>query len=379
MLYSPATVGMVVKVDRESLRVLTQAGEVRTLLPSSIAGKLERRRYAVSTDKDGTEIRNDDTVKEVGGDQRQGRVIHIHRSFLFVQNRQQTENSGIFVARSSGVISVAAHTGRAANSGPDLTKMNPSVQRNGANNSAMMPPPKSFGRDRMIGKTCTIRKGPYKGLIGIVKDASDTEARVELHTKNKIITISKDILSIKDPITGQTLETSRFGGSGGAGRGHPQTAYGGNNPFGGATPGPTWGDGGRTPAISGGKTPAWGSASGGRTPGWKVSTAAGGRTPAPGWSDGSRTSYGGGDGSRTAYGGATAYGGVSSHSHKSGRSPNVSLTSILADVESKSFWQSRISHSSVEFWRRTGWPHTSAKFGICGCGDAIRICSYAWC
>lgn len=276
---------------------------MRTLLPSNISNKLERRRHAVAADKDGTEIRNDDTVKEIGGEQRQGRVMHIHRTYLFLQNRQQTENAGLFVSRTSGVMTVASKGMRAANAGPDLSKMNPAMQRNGTAAAGAMPPPKSFGRDKLIGKTVIVRRGPYKGLLGIIKETTDLEARVELHTKSKVINVSKDILSIKDPITGQAMDLGRISG--------------GRGGFGGATPSsrmpePAW-DGGRTPAMSGGKTPAWSAAAAGaRTPGWKQTVNAGSRTPASGgWNDGSRTANPYADGNRTAYGGATAYGGVS--------------------------------------------------------------------
>jgi transcription elongation factor SPT5 len=314
------TVACVIKVDRESLRVLDQNGSVRTLLPSNISNKIERRRHAVATDREGSEVRTDDTVKEWSGEQRQGRVVHIHRNFLFIQNRQQAENAGIFVARSANVQTVAAKGGRINNIGPDLTKMNPALQRNGANGSTAMPPPKTFGRDRLIGKTVKIATGPYKALLGIVKDTTDDKARVELHTKNKIITVPKDTLRMIDPITGQAIGP-------GAGRGR---GAGGPGRFGMGTPGgsrvPDFA-GSRTPAAvgSGGRTPAWGMQSDARTPAWAGAGAAnGGRTPAwsqakdggrtPAWSrenDGSRTAYGGGDGSRTAYGGRTEYGGGS--------------------------------------------------------------------
>lgn len=304
--HSSSTVAVVIKVDRESLKVLDQIGAVRTLLPSQISNKIERRRFAVATDKDGTEIRNDDTVREVAGEQRSGLILHVHRVYLFLLNRQQVENSGVFVVRNSAVLTVAAKGGRAT--GPDLTKMNPALGRGpGASAAGAMPPPRTFGRDRLIGKTVIIRKGPWKGLLGIVKDTTENQARIELHTKNKIITVSKDVLTIKDPITGASIEVNKFGRPAGgapfAGRG----GYGGNTPNRGAD---GW-DGSRTPAMaSGGKTPAWGAFnSGNRTPGWKQQPASGSRTP--GWADGSRTTNPYADGSRTAYGGATAYGGVS--------------------------------------------------------------------
>jgi len=38
----------------------------------------------------------------------------------------------------------------------------------------------------MIGKTVRIRAGPMKGYIGIVKDATDSTVKVELHTMPKV-------------------------------------------------------------------------------------------------------------------------------------------------------------------------------------------------
>ncbi|KAI4250157.1 MAG: hypothetical protein L6R40_000329 [Gallowayella cf. fulva] len=306
----PATVGCVTKVDRESLRVLDQNGSVRSVMPSQITNKIERRRNAVATDRNGSEIRNDDTVREIGGDQKQGVILHIYRSFLFLHNREQTENSGISVVRATNVATVAAKGGRVAqaSSGPDLNKMNPALQRNGANGNGAMPPPKSFGRDRALGQTVTIRKGAYKGLLGIVKDTTDTEARVELHTKGKTITVPKDTLGFKDSLTGQSIDYQRFSGSRGRGDG-------GRGAFGGATPGrdPVWSSN-RTPMgiPQGGRTPAWGAAartaSSARTPAWQQNAMSGGRTPAWGAADGGRTVNPYTDGSRTAYGGAPSGG-----------------------------------------------------------------------
>jgi len=317
-----ANVACVIKVDRESLRVLDQNGTPKTILPSSISNKIEKRKFAVATDRDGSEIRHDDTVKEQGGEGKVGHVLHIHRSFLFILNRQLTENSGVFVARTSNVTTVAAKGGKVSSAGPDLSKMNPALQRGGAANGAPMPmaPPKSIGRDRLIGRTVVIKKGGHKGLLGIVKDANDTEARVELHTKNKIVAVDKLSLNVKDTVTGQSIDYAKFAASGGRG-GPPGRAPGGPPRYGNSTPSrqPAW-EGSRTPmAASGGKTPAWGMQSGSRTPGWSSGAASGARTPGwggggggmsggrtPGWSanDGSRTVNPYADGNRTAYGGA---------------------------------------------------------------------------
>ncbi|KAK2792661.1 transcription elongation factor spt5 [Onygenales sp. PD_12] len=292
-----STVGCIIKLDRESMRVLDQNGSIRNVLPSQVMNKIPPRRNAVSTDRNGSEIRTGDTVREVTGEQRMGTILHIHRSFLFLNNKVAGDNAGIIVTRASNVTTVATSGGRlASRSGPDFSKMNPALQKNGMNGSGM-PPPKSFGRDRTIGKTVTIRKGPFKGLLGIVKDTTDTQARVELHSKSKVITVDKDTLSIKDPVTGASIDLSRYGGGRGGGAGRGRIPYGGGS----AAP-PDW-QGSRTPlaANDSSRTPAWRSSSS-RTPAWTAS-GSGSRTPA--WkADGSRTSnpY---EGNRTAYGGAT--------------------------------------------------------------------------
>jgi transcription elongation factor SPT5 len=91
---SPATVACVIKSDRESMRVLDQNGSVRTILPSQVTNKIEARRTAVATDRNGSEIRVGDSIRETSGELRTGTILHIHRSFLFCNNRTQIENSG---------------------------------------------------------------------------------------------------------------------------------------------------------------------------------------------------------------------------------------------------------------------------------------------
>ncbi|KAK4095791.1 transcription elongation factor Spt5 [Parathielavia hyrcaniae] len=303
----PTTVGCIVKVDRESMVVLDQNGDTRQVMPSQIANKLPKRKLAVAADRNGSEIRLDDVVREYGGQQRQGKIIHIHRSFIFLHSHATTENAGVYVTRAGNVTTIAAKGGRSTNpnAGPDLSTMNPALKRNPAANSNGMQPPKTFGRDRALGQTISVRKGGYKGLMGIVKDTTDTHARVELHGKNKIVTVPKADLIFKDKVSGKTIDIYSRSGRGGFGA-----------PGGGG-----YGDrnGSRTPMAGNGgeRTPAWGAPkSVARTPAWGRGETSGSRTPA--WGDGSRTvnPYDGsrtayGDGNRTAYGGATSYAGGS--------------------------------------------------------------------
>ena len=192
---SASTVACIVKVDRESLRVLDQNGTIRTILPSQVTNKITPRRDAVATDRNGAEIRNGDMVREVYNEQRSGVVLHIYRSYIFLHDKLQAENAGVVASRTANVVTVSAKGGNSRTVGPDLSKMNPAVMRPG---SVLAAPQKAFGRDRVIGKTVSVRKGPFKGLVGIVKDASDDQARVELHSKQKLVTIPKAILIVKE-------------------------------------------------------------------------------------------------------------------------------------------------------------------------------------
>ncbi|EMR72712.1 transcription elongation factor spt5 [Eutypa lata] len=291
----PTTVGCIVKVDRESMVVLDQNGDNRQVMPSQIANKLPKRKLAVAADRNGSEIRPDDVVKEYGGMGRQGKIIHIHRTTVFCHTNATNENAGIFVSKVSNVTTISAKGGR-VNSGPDLTSMNPAKKLNAVDDKSAMPPPKAtFGRDRLVGQTVTIKKGGWKGLLGRVKETTDTHARVELHTKSKIINVPKADVVVRDSVNGRELknyDSRRPGGGFNGGSSTPRDRV------------PDWNGGSRTPMGSGSaRTPAWktpSGAAGGRTPAWNRA-GDGGRTPA--WADGSRTvnPY---DGSRTSYGGS---------------------------------------------------------------------------
>lgn len=295
-----ATIGCVVKVDRETLRVIDQNGIVRTMLPSSISDKLDTRRPAIATDKDGTEIHVEDVVREISGLQRKGEVKFIHRNNVFLQDRLVLENSGMFVAKGNAVVVQSAKGARPIDA-PDLTRMNPAL-RNGANAAGAMPPPaKNQGRDRLEGREVMVCKGPQKGLKGRVRDATSSHVRIEFHSKPGIHAFKRDMLKLKDPHSdqyypiGQTM-ARRPPGSMGAPGGMLQSRV------------PA---GARTPAgaglNSGGRTPAWGQfADGNKTPSWVRANDGGNKTPHWGQQmDGSRTVLHAQDGSRTAYGGVS--------------------------------------------------------------------------
>jgi transcription elongation factor len=136
----------------------------------------------------------------------------------------------------------------------------------------------------LLGKTVSISAGPYKGYLGIVKELTDTMARVELQSTSKLISVDRGRL------------VTNFGGfdkSGGYDRTVRTPAYA----MASKTPSyisagktPAWNAGGKTPAwnVSGAnKTPAWSMPSSNKTPAWSIP---GMKTPT--WSSTSQTDTG---------------------------------------------------------------------------------------
>ena len=48
----------------------------------------------------------------------------------------------------------------------------------------------------LLGKTVSISAGPYKGYLGIVKELTDTMARIELQSISKLVSVDRDRLVI---------------------------------------------------------------------------------------------------------------------------------------------------------------------------------------
>lgn len=124
-----------------------------------------------------------------------------------------------------------------------------------------------LGRDKeFVGQTIKITQGPYKGHIGIVKDATESTARVELHAKCQTISVDRTRISV--------INAGRVGSHSGSFSTHSRTPM---HPSGTPmynTPGsrtPMYGS--QTPLYDGSRTPHYGSMTpshgdeGSRTPG----------------------------------------------------------------------------------------------------------------
>ncbi|KAH7036501.1 hypothetical protein BKA57DRAFT_540026 [Linnemannia elongata] len=309
-----ATVGVIYKVERGFARVVDQSGMTREVEPHLITQKRDSSR-AIATDAEGNSIQDGDSVREMTGAMREGKILHLFRTYAFLYNREYMENSGVFVQSTRLVVSMASKS--RAQPGMRLDTMNPAMMNmnrggfgdrggRGGRGGAMMMGRGRGGRDPLIDKTVTIIRGPHKGYLGIVKDASDSTARVELHTNCRIITVEKAKLAITNangtttPVSSMSdmnpPSTPRAGNYGGYG------GYGGMTPVRSGDMTPMHNSGSRTPAWNnaGSKTPAWNAGS--KTPAWSASA----RTPNP-YADGSQTPAWDAGSKTPRYGGGSAW------------------------------------------------------------------------
>ncbi|RDX52442.1 transcription elongation factor Spt5 [Lentinus brumalis] len=314
------TVGVIFKTERDSFRVLDQNGQVRLVQPHQITMRRDSNR-AIAVDSEGHELRRGDNVKEVDGEGRKGRVLHTHQSFFaFLHNRDYNENGGVFVTRARSLASLAPKGNAMKLGATDLSKMNPALSggAGGMVGSGMMG---RGPRDRLIGVSVMVIKGPSKGYVGTIKDTNGPHARVELLTGNKVITIDKEKLRRRNPDGSLDVLEKPMGGMGPPRPGGGQTP----NPYNqGGERTPAWGanNTGRTPnPYNDSRTPAWSAnsrtpnpyADHGKTPAWDATARtpnpyaqAGGKTPA--WNSSSRTPnpYAGANSSSApTWGGAT--------------------------------------------------------------------------
>uniref|UniRef100_A0A1A9UYD5 Transcription elongation factor SPT5 n=1 Tax=Glossina austeni TaxID=7395 RepID=A0A1A9UYD5_GLOAU len=258
----PQNVGVIVRLERENFHVLGMHGKVIECKPTALHKRRENRN-TIALDADQNQIRRRDIVKVMEGPHagRSGEIKHLYRSLAFLHCRMYTENGGIFVCKTRHLQLAGGSKSQSNNLGPlgGLGFMSPRIQ------SPMHPSGGRGGRgggrggrgsfrvtrDReILGKTIKISGGPYKGVVGIVKDATESTARVELHTSCQTISVDRNHIAIV----------------GAAGKDGSLSSYG-------RTPARTPGYGSHTPiyAAAGSKTPLLGN----QTPNWDSE----GRTP----------------------------------------------------------------------------------------------------
>ncbi|KAJ2747704.1 transcription elongation factor spt5 [Coemansia sp. BCRC 34301] len=214
VLLSGGQPAVVTRIAPDALTVLDDRGETRTVPPRD-ARPMRSSSDRAGVDCAGAPLRRGDAVREISGARREGSVIQITRFVAFVQPRG---SSDLFVARTRQL--------EPANRRADASLF-------AARPSAAAPRPRPArpgalrGRDPLVGKTVVANRGPYKGYIGMVKDCAGDLVRVEMHTNARIISISRDKLSVKmsngETVPATDLVTAAAAAAAGGGAPPPPT------------------------------------------------------------------------------------------------------------------------------------------------------------
>lgn len=269
----PQTVGVIVRLERETFQILNMHGKVVTTKHQAVTRKKDNR-FAVALDSEQNNIHVKDIVKVIDGPHsgREGEIRHLFRGFAFLHCKKLVENGGMFVCKTRHVVLAGGSKprdvtnltiGGFAPMSPRISSpMHPSGAagpRGGAVAGAGMGRGRGRRDSDLIGQTVRISQGPYKGYIGVVKDATESTARVELHSTCQTISVDRQRLT--------TVGARRPGGM--------TSAHGRTPMYGSQTP--MYASGSRTPMYSsqtpvhdGSRTPHYGSQTplhdGSRTP-----------------------------------------------------------------------------------------------------------------
>ncbi|XP_040298487.1 transcription elongation factor SPT5 isoform X1 [Bufo bufo] len=271
----PQTVGVIVRLERETFQVLNMHGKVVTVRHQAVNRKKDNR-FAVALDSEENNIHCKDIVKVIDGPHsgREGEIRHLFRNYAFLHCKKLVENGGMFVCRTRYLVLAGGSKPRDVTNftiggfAPMSPRINsPAHPSGGAAQRGNMAggggggPGRGRGRrdNDLIGQTVRISQGPYKGYIGVVKDATESTARVELHSTCQTISVDRQRLT--------TVGARRPGGMTST---HARTPiYGSQTPM-YATGSRTPMYGSQTPVHDGSRTPYYGSQTplhdGSRTP-----------------------------------------------------------------------------------------------------------------
>uniref|UniRef100_A0A4W5R4V8 Transcription elongation factor SPT5 n=1 Tax=Hucho hucho TaxID=62062 RepID=A0A4W5R4V8_9TELE len=236
-LCSETASGCLHMYSSSSPQVLNMHGKVLTVRHQAVNRRKDNR-FAVALDSEQNNIHVKDIVKVIDGPHsgREGEIRHIFRGFAFLHCKKLVENGGMFVCKTRHVVLAGGSKPR------DVT---------------------NFTVGGFAPKSPSISSPMHAGgggYIGVVKDATESTARVELHSTCQTISVDRQRLT--------TMGAKRHGGMTST---HGRTPmYGSQTPmYGTGSRTPMYGS--QTPLHDGSRTPHYGSQTplhdGSRTPG----------------------------------------------------------------------------------------------------------------
>uniref|UniRef100_K3WKC8 Transcription elongation factor SPT5 n=1 Tax=Globisporangium ultimum (strain ATCC 200006 / CBS 805.95 / DAOM BR144) TaxID=431595 RepID=K3WKC8_GLOUD len=205
-------VGVVTHVGRDGFSVLCQNGQSREISDQEIQRKMVSSRATAALDKKHNHVSVGEMVNVAEGPHagHSGTVKHIYRTYLFLHNNRMTTNAGIFVARARQVVL----SGSKARSDMIQNSTVPRMDAGGMQRGRPGAPPRGGQREsEIIGKTVKIKKGRWKGYIGIVVDESDQKVKVEIHCKAKVVDVDRLHVTLAGTREGMIQDKPRYTGT----------------------------------------------------------------------------------------------------------------------------------------------------------------------
>uniref|UniRef100_A0A7N9AKT0 Transcription elongation factor SPT5 n=1 Tax=Mastacembelus armatus TaxID=205130 RepID=A0A7N9AKT0_9TELE len=202
----PQTVGVIVRLERETFQVLNMHGKVLTVRHQAVNRRKDNR-FAVALDSEQNNIHVKDIVKVIDGPHsgREGEIRHLFRGFAFLHCKKLVENGGMFVCKTRHLVLAGGSKPRDVTNftvggfAPMSPRISSPMHHGGGGQRGGGGGGMGRGRGRrdneLIGQTVRISQGPYKGYIGVVKDATESTARVELHSTCQTISVDRQRLT----------------------------------------------------------------------------------------------------------------------------------------------------------------------------------------
>ncbi|XP_063718499.1 transcription elongation factor SPT5-like [Symsagittifera roscoffensis] len=206
-------VGVIVRVEKEHFRVLDNMGKVEHL-PHQAVQKMKYPKHNNALDCDDNQLKAGNIV-EISEGRREpykGKICYLFKNAAFISVKDLTENAGFMVCKprrlklsgTDAPIPVGQGAMPMEQPGYMSPKLSsPSHPSQAHKKGVAFSPGQTMHGQMMlkrdtslIGQTIRITRGPYKSYVGIVKDATDALARVELHTSCQTISVDKSRIAL---------------------------------------------------------------------------------------------------------------------------------------------------------------------------------------
>lgn len=100
VLYQNSKAGVVIGVERDTIKIVNEQNEVELVRVSDIQSKVTQKR-SQSTDRNRRLINQDDIVKVCDGPNmgKKGTILHLYRDIVFLHNKQMTDTLGVYIEK----------------------------------------------------------------------------------------------------------------------------------------------------------------------------------------------------------------------------------------------------------------------------------------